>query len=453
MHLFGTPSLLRRIAPRGLLARSVMILVVPLILMQLISGYIFYDRHWDTIMRRLAASIAGDIAVVLELRQRYPGPENQAWIFDLGLRTMDLDFRLHPGEILPNITRPSSIGTLEGAMAAALEERVRRPAHVETGFIQRELVIRLQLSEGVMEILASRKRLFSSTTYLFVMWMVGASMVLFGIATIFMSNQVRSIRRLAASADGFGKGRDLPPIKPEGAREVRQAATAFNLMRERIQRQISQRTEMLAGVSHDLRTPLTRMKLQLALMGDSPEAADLAEDVAEMERMIEGYLAFARGEGEEPASTVDLPTLLEDCLNRFRRSATTLDITLTTPLPALPPLLLRRGAIDRCLNNLIGNATRYGRGVIRVSMALATGPLGDSVEIVLEDNGPGIPADCREDVFRPFHRLDPSRNPKTGGTGLGLTIARDIARSHGGDILLGDSPDLGGLKVTLRLPL
>jgi two-component system osmolarity sensor histidine kinase EnvZ len=320
---------------------------------------------------------------------------------------------------------------------------VQRPFQVDNRSFEREILIRVQLQDGLLELFVPRKRLFSSTTYIFVLWMVGTSMLLLGIATVFMRNQVRSVRKLAAAADSFGKGLDVPNFKPEGATEVRQAAMAFSLMRDRLKRQIQQRTEMLAGVSHDLRTPLTRMKLQLAMMADVEGCAELQEDVAEMERMVEGYLAFARGEGGEKPVLTDLGELLEDVVGRYRRQGCEIDLHVEDKVA----LTLRPHALSRALSNLIGNALRYGGHVW-----VRAGRRPDAVEVVVDDDGPGIPAEKREQVFKPFHRLEHSRNVATGGVGLGLTIARDIVRSHGGDVVLEDSP-LGGLRARVRLPL
>ena len=328
-------------------------------------------------------------------------------------------------------------------MAEAMDERVQRPYRLDETSFEREVVIRVQLSDGLLEIFAPKKRLFSSTTYVFILWMLGTSMLLFGIATVFMRNQVRSVRKLAVAADRFGKGLDVANFKPEGATEVRQAAQAFNLMRERIQRQIQQRTEMLAGVSHDLRTPLTRMKLQLAIMGDMDGRAELDEDVAEMERMVEGYLAFARGEGSEQPVATDLPALVDEVVGRYRRQGSSIDLHSEGEI-VMP---IRPDAMARALGNLIGNAIRYGGQVwVRV------GCRRDAAEVLIDDDGPGIPPERREEVFKPFTRLEESRNLGTGGVGLGLTIARDIVRTHGGDLLLEDSP-LGGLRARVRLPL
>lgn len=452
MKIFGTPRLLRRMMPRGLLGRSLLILVVPMVLLQVVTSLVFYDRHWDTVMRRLASGIAGDIAMVMELLHRFPEDEDRTWIFNMARRDFSLRVAVEAGGVLPNTENTFGGDALEEAMATSLAERISRPVVIEAGILDRDLRIHIQLSEGVLHIVAPRKRLFSSTTYIFVMWMVGTSMLLIGIATVFLSRQVRSIRRLAVSADGFGKGRDLPPIKPEGAREVRQAAQAFNVMRERIRRMLGQRTEMLAGVSHDLRTPLTRMKLQLAMMGDSDDIRDLNADVAEMQRMIEGYLAFARGEGTEAVRETDLAGLVQDVVARMRRDGDADRIELR-PLPAQAAdgglvLPLRHNAMERCLTNLIANALRYGTHV-RVTMTVHK----QRVDLTVEDDGPGIPEAQREDVFKPFFRGEPSRNVRTGGTGLGLSIALDVARVHGGDISLGESADLGGLKAEVRLPL
>ncbi|MBT6093776.1 MAG: HAMP domain-containing protein, partial [Rhodospirillaceae bacterium] len=295
---------------------------------------------------------------------------------------------------------------------------------------------------AVLHVVATRKRLFSSTAYMFVAWMVGTSLVLFGVATIFMRNQVKPIRRLAQAADDFGKGREVGSFKPEGATEVRQAAAAFMAMRERIVRQIRQRTDMLAGVSHDLRTPLTRMRLQLAML-DPALAEELKADVVEMEHMLEGYLAFARGEGAEAPVPTDMSALLEHVVRQARRKGARID--LHTEGELMVPL--RPTAFRRCITNILENAMRYGEH-ITVRAGLRDG----SVDVVVDDDGPGIPTDQREDVFKPFFRIDGSRNPETGGVGLGLSIARDVVRGLGGEISLDDSA-LGGVRVRLRLPL
>ncbi len=434
---------IRRLLPRTLFGRSLLIIVMPLIILQLVSTWVFYDRHWDTITRRLSSSIAGDIAVVLELLSQNPGGDAQTAIFTMAQREFGFIITMRGGEILLNQARGGS-SRIDYFLSRELAGRLRRPFQIDSSNFQDVVIVDLQLGDTVMTIDVPGKRLFSTTTYIFLMWMVGTSMVLFAIASIFMRNQVRPIHQLAEAADRFGKGRELDKdFKPSGALEVRRAAAAFNLMRERIHRQMRQRTDMLSGVSHDLRTPITRMKLQLAMLGESPEIAELKADIADVERMIEGYLAFARGEGDEQGSQTDLSQLVEDSVARWRRNGAAIDCHIEGAFSAW----LRPDAIKRSIDNLIANAQRYAEHIW-----VRAGRRGEAVEIIVDDDGPGIPEDHREDVFRPFYRLDESRNPETGGTGLGLAIARDLVRGHGGDILLEESPH-GGLRARLRLPI
>jgi two-component system osmolarity sensor histidine kinase EnvZ len=432
---------LKAFLPKSLLGRSLLIILTPLIILQLVTATVFYDRHWGTIARRLGSSVAGDVGVVVAYLRDHPGPAARAWMVAEAHNHMQLDMSFAEGEILRNLPAEDSDISLT-ALSDALKTTITLPFQLSNADDDR-VAIRVQTADSVVSITTPKKRLSSFTVYLFLLWMVGTSLLLFGVATIFMSNQVRSVRRLAIAAESFGKGRDAPWFKPEGATEVRQAAQAFLVMRDRIKRQIDQRTEMLAGVSHDLRTPLTRMKLQLAMMTSDANAADLKEDVAEMERMVEGYLAFARGEGREAMRPANLSELVETVVGRFTRNAAPIDLHIERGL-TMP---LRPHAVERCLSNLIGNAVRYAQHV-----AVRVGQRADAVEILIDDDGPGIPAAKRDDVFRAFVRIETSRNPETGGVGLGLTIARDVARSHGGDIQLDDSP-LGGLRVRMLLPL
>lgn len=440
----------KRILPRGLLGRSLLILVTPLVLVQLVAAYVFFGTHWDLVTRRLAAGLAGDIGAVVEMMRVNPSDAARAQLFAMAAQSMELQINLRRGDILQ---RTGMLGaaskladtvmgySLEDNLTGALAERVGRPVFIDAESYEREIEILVQLPEGVLDVHVSKKRLYSPTTTIFVLWMFGTSLLLLGIAILFTRNQVRAVKRLAKAADSFGKGRAVPDFKPEGALEVRQAGAAFALMKERLKSQVDQRTEMLAGVSHDLRTPLTRMKLQLAMMSGA-EVIDLSDDVTEMERMIEAYLAFARGEGGEATRSSDLVALVEDVAAKLRRDGGQLTVSFDHDL-VMP---LRANAVSRCLANLMGNAVRYAN-----RLAVAVRRDGDAAEVVIDDDGPGIPPDQREMVFKPFYRMESSRNLATGGVGLGLTIARDVARGHGGDILLEDSP-LGGLRVRLRLP-
>ncbi|WP_207477734.1 sensor histidine kinase [Arenibaculum pallidiluteum] len=439
----GPVGAVKRLLPRTLFGRALLIIVTPVVLLQVVATWIFYDRHWDTMTHRLAHAVAGEVAMVVEQLDRDAGPEERRRTLEMAARHMDLIITFEPGGRLTEPWSPSG-NTLEQTLSRAIDERVYLPHSIDTRVAHEWIEMRIEVPDGLLSVMSPERRLYSSTTYIFLLWMVGAAMVLFAIAIIFMRNQIRPIRRLAAAADSFGKGRDLSPsFRLEGAAEVRQAAAAFLMMRERLKRQISQRTEMLAGVSHDLRTPLTRMKLQLEMFGDEPEVEELKADVVEMQDMIDGYLAFARGEGTEAPVPVDLARLVQDVAAGARRDGASVEVETGGDLL----VQLRPNAVKRCLANLVNNARRHAKHV-RITAARAAGV----VEVLVDDDGPGIPAAVRDEVFKPFFRLDGPKGRAGGGVGLGLTIARDVARSHGGDIHLQESPS-GGLRAVLRLPV
>jgi len=427
---------LKRLLPRTLLGRSVLIIVMPLILVQLVATWVFYDRHWDTVSRRLALGVAGDIALVINALDLAQTDLEAYRIFASAAAATDIDFVMRPRARLSSTEGSDDDSHISNAM----REIVRRPFAIGPGRDPKDVLISVQLDGGVLEGATPRKRLTTSTTLLVMIWMIGSSIIFFVVATLFMRNQIRALRRLAAAADAFGKGATASDFKLEGATEIRQAGAAFVAMRDRIQRQITQRTEMLAGVSHDLRTPLTRMKLALAF--DDVPVEELRADVSEMERMVEGYLDFARGAGSEEPVETDIGLLIEEIAADARRGGA--EVLLAAPENCV--IRIRPNAMKRCLTNLVGNARRHGRHVW-----LSASPLENHVDILVDDDGPGVPPHQREAVFRPFFRLDPSRNPATGGVGLGLTIARDVARGHGGDLLLESSPQ-GGLRARVHLP-
>jgi two-component system osmolarity sensor histidine kinase EnvZ len=430
-----------KLAPKTLLARAVIIIMVPVVLLQAITVYMFYEAHWDTVSGRLTRALVGDINLIIAWRSDFPGDANFRWMQQRAKETMRLEVSFAPGATLDEKSTMRPFSILDRMMARALDRYNSRPYYFDAHG-EEQVTVKLQLPDGVLTVVSPLSRLFSPSSYVFVMLMVGAALILFGVALLFMHAQIEPIRRLAAIAENLGKGRDVPDFQPEGSLETRQAAQAFLTMRERLRRQIQQRTEMLAGVSHDLRTPLTRMKLSLALLDGKEEIAELKADIAEMEQMIEGYLAFARGEGDEEPALVDFAELLEDVAASLRRTGKTVELDIDAELPGLA----RPMAIKRCITNLAANAARFGSKV-----RIAGKRRKRTIDIVIDDDGPGIPAERREDVFRPFVRLEQSRNRQTGGVGLGLTIARDIVLGHGGDIELWDAPE-GGLRVLLRLP-
>jgi two-component system, OmpR family, osmolarity sensor histidine kinase EnvZ len=429
---------LKRLMPRGLFGRSLLIVLVPLVVVQGVALQVFYGTHMSIVSRRLSAAIAGEIAMVIDALES--APENRERILDGARERLELPMRIVPGILAPEHERRPPLELLERSLVVALDERLRRPVALDWQSDPAAVVLRTPLEDGLLEVDVPRKRLFAGTLYLFVLWLGGSALLLFGIAALFLRNQVRSIRRLATAMDAFGRGHDTAALRPTGATEARQAAAAFNIMQERVRRFLAQRTQMLAGVSHDLRTPLTRMRLGLAMMKldetNRQDAADITADLEEMDRMIGGYIAFARGVGEEKAEPTELAPLLDEVARRARRAGA--DVTVDCPEEI--GLMLRAEAFRRAVTNLVDNARRHARHV-----AVAVRRQAGAVGITIDDDGPGIPPDRRADVFRAFE------SGKGGGTGLGLTIALDVVRAHGGDIALEDSP-MGGLRARITVP-
>jgi two-component system osmolarity sensor histidine kinase EnvZ len=346
------------------------------------------------------------------------------------------------GELPPPMPKPF-FSLLDQALSEELRKQIGRPFWIDTVGKSSLVEVRIQLDNTVMRVYARRSAAYASNSEIFLFWMVGTSTVLLVVAIAFLRNQIKPILRLADAAESFGKGREVPNFRPRGAREVRRAAAAFIEMKTRIERAIEQRTAMLAGVSHDLRTVLTRFKLELALIDSNPEVEAMKKDVDEMARMLEAYLAFARGDLGETSASTDMAEFLEELRSDAERHGHKATVVFYGP----PNVTVRPAAFKRCLANLVSNAARYAP-----SIAITGHRDHRYLTVTVDDDGPGIPAEMREDVFKPFLRLDDARNQDEGGTGLGLAIARDIARSHGGDITLGDSP-LGGLRATVRVPV
>ena len=437
------PRFLKRRLPTSLWGRSLLIIVLPVLAMQIAVTWVFFDAHWQTVTARLSEGLAGDIAWAVQSYEDDPTPQNMAVIADRAERAMQLSVAFQEDRTLPTETRRGAIGVVDRVMERALQGRLDRPYWFDTTRYPAYIDIQVQEPGGVLRFIAPRERAVATQAHIFVLWLAVATILLMGVAILFIRNQVRSIERLADAAEAFGRGESVPRFKPHGAREVRQAATAFMAMRDRIQRHIDQRTAMLASVSHDLRTPLTRLRLELALAPPFKRQDAMRGDLDEMEHMIDEYLAFARGEAGEDTQTVALADLLGAVAEDARRAGAEVEVEVSPGLTAS----LRPLAFKRALTNLAGNAAAHGEHVRLSARPLASGGL----EIGVEDDGPGIPEAMYEDAFRPFSRLDESRNQNRKGVGLGLAIARDVARGHGGDITLGRS-DLGGLKAEIRLP-
>jgi len=435
--------------PKGLYARSLIIIIAPMVLLQGVLAFVFMERHWQTVTQRLSNAVTSDIAAVIDMIEVFPGDEAQEKISEIVRERLNLNIALLPPDPFPPANTKPFFSILDNVLREEIADQIGRPFWIDTVGNSKllEIRIRLEKPEAVLRIFAERNSAYASNSHIFLVWMVGTSLFLLIIAVAFLRNQIRPIQQLADAAERFGKGRDLPAdFRIRGSREVRQAGLAFLQMRDRIERQMEQRTDMLTGVSHDLRTILTRFKLQLALIGETAGSAhdieELQADVDEMQRMLQGYLDFAKGETGEDYQEIDICKLLR----KHEKEAEVKNKKLTVRCPGALTIRGRPGAVSRLISNLVANGLRHGDKLsINVSQ-------GDNwITISIDDDGPGIPPDMREEVFKPFMRLDEARNQDEGGTGLGLSIARDIARNHGGDINMHES-DLGGLQAVVRLP-
>ena len=437
------PRLLKRWAPTSLWGRSLLIIVLPVVVMQIAVSWAFFDAQWQTVTSRLSEGLAGDVSWLVDSYEADPSPAGLANLEERAQRSLDLSVALQPGATLPNSKRYALFGPVDWSIKRALTNQIDEPFWFDTARYPAYVDIRVQLKQGVLRVIAPRDRAIATQGHIFILWIVIATVLLTTVAVLFIRNQVRAIERLADAADAFGRGGDVPQFKPHGAREVRKAAHAFIAMKERIQRYIDQRTTLLASVSHDLRTPLTRLKLEVALSEPSPQLKAIKRDLAEMEHMIDEYLAFARGEDGEALETVGLRGLIQEVSEGAARAGALVEVDADSALSAS----VRPNAFKRALSNLVMNAAVHGEHVAVAAHARAAG----GVEILVDDDGPGIPPDRYEDAFRPFNRLDEARNQNEKGVGLGLAIARDLTRALGGDVTLDRSP-MGGLRAVVRLP-
>jgi two-component system, OmpR family, osmolarity sensor histidine kinase EnvZ len=433
--------------PKGLYARALIIIIAPVFMLQCVIAYVFLERHWLAVSQRLAESTARDIAALIEVYDDEKQRADHSRLIALARDRLNLSMQVLPRTALPAPLPKPFFGLLDRTLSSQIKKQVNRPYWIDTIGRSSHVEIRVLHEDAILRFVASRNQTDASNSHIFLLWMFGTSLILLTVAILFLRNQIRPILRLAEAADEFGKGRPIPEdFKPRGAREVRQAAQAFLEMGNRIKTHVEQRTTMLAGVSHDLRTVLTRFKLELALMGNTAATRSLSANVNEMQHTLEDYLAFARGDGGEEAKPTSVRELLEEVVEDAQVFGTPIELKLRKRKTDLV-LSLKRNAFKRAITNLVSNSARFGDQI--VVRAATEGPW---LRVEVDDNGPGIPACEIDNVFRPFYRIDHSRNQDSGHSGLGLAIARDIAKSHGGDITLGKS-SMGGLRAIIRVPL
>ncbi|HEX7760778.1 MAG TPA: ATP-binding protein [Caulobacteraceae bacterium] len=434
--------MVKRRTPATLFGRSLLIIVLPVAIMQIGVTWAFFDAHWQTVNSRLTEGLAGDVAMAVQAYDDDPSPKGLGRLASRFQQSANLSIEFQDGGTLPSGRRSSLFAAVDRSLQTALAQRLDAPFWFDTERYPNYVDVRVKVSGGALRIIAPKDRVFATQGHIFILWLTVATVLLTSISILFIRNQVRSIERLADAAEAFGKGADTP-FRPHGAREVRRAAQAFIAMKMRIQRYVDQRTALLASVSHDLRTPLTRLKLELALAKPTSRTAAMKADLAEMEHMIDEYLAFARGEGGESVESVDVRRLLLEVSEGALRAGAQVTVAADAGLRAS----VRPNALKRALANLVMNAAVHGE---HVEVAAHATPAG-GVEILVDDDGPGIPPERFEEAFTPFGRLDQARNQNAKGVGLGLAIARDVARGHGGEVTLSRSP-LGGLRAVVRLP-
>ena len=430
--------MIKKVIPSTLIGRSIIIIFVPIIIIVLLTSFVFYQTSWSIISKRLTESVAADINVLVKLINSN--------LTNNAINIANQDFKMKINIISNKQLLSSKFSLNSGILSNRLNQslsNLKKEFDYDLSNLEEGVLIYIQIEEDILEINVDKDRLYSESAFVFLLWMIFASIILFFMSYFLMSRQLRPLKRLAIIAETFGRGLDAPDIKTAGAYEIRQTANAFNQMRTRIKRFLKQRTEMLAGVSHDLRTPLTRMKLQISLMKDEKAKSELEVDVNEMTSMLDSYVSFVKTESPEPIETIIINELIGDIVKTVEKNGVELTIKEKNTIQTSG----RQIQLKRAFNNIIDNSQRYAK---KIEIILYTNEKDCVIEF--NDDGEGIPRDKYEDVFKPFFTLDPSRNKLKGESGLGLTITRDIIRSHGGDVKLSDS-NLGGLQLKVLLPL
>ena len=428
----------RRVIPTTLIGRSIIIIFVPIIILVLLTSVVFYQTSWNIISKRLAESVVADISVLVKLIENDLKINAQS----IAQKDFKMKFDTQENERLSTNLKKINRGILSKRLEQALVN-LKKPFLYDLSNLENGAIIKVQLKDKILIINVDKDRLYSETAFVFLLWMIFASLILLFMSYFLMSRQLRPLKRVAIIAETFGRGLDAPDIKTAGAYEIRQTANAFNQMRTRIKRFLKQRTEMLAGVSHDLRTPLTRMKLQVSLIKDEKAKSELELDINEMTAMLDSYVSFVKTESPETIENIFINELIRECIKDFDKNKHELIIEeIDTIHTSGRPIQLKR-----VFQNIIDNSKSYEK---KIKIIIYLRDEGCCIEF--HDDGLGIPKDNFEDVFKPFFTLDPSRNKLKGESGLGLTISRDIVRSHGGEIKL-DKSSLGGLKLSVLLPI
>jgi len=437
---YGLNNIFKKILPKRLFYRSLLIVAAPIILLQIIITVVFFDSLWIKANKGMTRSLVSEIETLLDVYDNESG-YNQM-IIDLYNKNFDFYISFEESQLFKKNNTERWYSPMDRSLRRELKSTFgNKSFSFDTTTYMDQVAIKIKYKNGFLKIFFPKERIAPSSARIFALWITLPGLLLIMIAIIFLKNQTRPIVRLAKAAESFGKGEFIKEFRPSGAREIRQAAYEFDKMRKRITIHLNQRSEMLSGISHDLRTPLTRLKLQLALLKQQDVAKKMSDDIEEMERMLNEYLEFSRHQKNEETETVILDTVIEDIVKKYESTK------INTSIEKNLKINIRPNSIKRCLTNLIDNGLSYGKK-IEISLIKTK----KTAVIFVDDDGPGIPENEYQNVMKPFYRIDKSRGQNKSGVGLGLSIANDIIRSHGGNISL-DKSTFGGLRVKISLPL
>ena len=436
---YGLIDSIKKILPKGLFYRSLIIVVTPIILLQIIITVVFFDSLFIKVNKGMTKSLVGEVKTLFDVYKSEK--EHKQEIIDLYNKNFDFYVSFMEDKLLPKNNPERWYSPMDRSLRRELKPIFPNSYWFDTTSYKEVVELRIRYKNGYIQILFPKNRIAPSSSRIFALWITFPGILLIVIAIVFLKNQTRPIIKLAKAAQSFGKGEFIKEFRPSGAKEIRQAAYEFDRMRKRISIHLNQRSEMLSGISHDLRTPLTRLKLQLALLKQQDLAKKMSDDIEEMERMLNEYLEFSRHQKTEETETININNLIQDVIKKY--DVKKIDVYFEEN----PEINIRLNSIKRCLINLIDNGLSYGEKV-----KIITKKTISDLIILVDDDGPGIPENEYQNVMKPFYRIDKSRGQNKSGVGLGLSITNDIIHSHGGSIILSKSP-LNGLRVKISLPL
>ena len=436
---YGLSKLLKNLLPKRLFYRGLLIVAIPILVLQVTITLVFFDSLWIKTNKGLAKSLVSEIVTIIDIYNN-ESEYNKKIVTDLYNKNFSFKVRFLENEKLPDIKVERWFSPMDRTLRRELKPKFNQYWFNTIG--NKDVVdLRIKFRDGVLQIFFPKERIQTSSIRIFALWITLPAILMIAIAIIFLKNQTRPIIKLAEASEKFGRGEEIDEFRPSGALEIRKAGLEFEKMRSRILRHLNQRSEMLSGISHDLRTPLTRIKLQLAMIKDKNLSKKLTEDVDEMEKMLNEYLQFASSGAKEKTETFDLSELIENIINKYENPNISKDFKKRIYFNG------RKNLIQRSVNNLIDNSIKYGE-----KTKLILEKKKSNIFISIEDDGPGIPKSEYENVIKPFYKIDKGRSETKSSVGLGLSISSDIIKSHGGDIKFAKS-NLGGLKVMISLPV